>query len=239
MVAVSIEDVRKAFDGKPALAVDFAQDFMAAYAGAAFGVLPKTEIDLLVFSLLIKAKVINADGPIYRTARALNITPAKARTLLFQHQLRNVSEAETDHAVMIAITTARYRKEGDNLAFGVASPLVKAAIAAKMQDGGVFADISLSGEILKVDPTQFGAVISSLVSAAQAQALIARLKKRKIVDEGELRKALNEVGTKLAKDVVDKGLEKGLDPFLEGLGSLVHEHADQALDVLAHLVDAL
>jgi len=91
----------------------------------------------------------------YRMARALNITPAKAQTLLFQYQLRNISEDDTDHEIMIAITTAKYQKDGDKLSFGVTSPLVKAALIAKMEEKGVFADISLSGNCVpawKKDP---------------------------------------------------------------------------------------
>src|ERR1700760_2652525 len=98
MLASSITDIRKAFDDKAAAAT-FAQKFLEAYTATAFGVLPKTEIDLLVFTLLVQAGVIDANGPIYRTARALNITPAKARGLLFQYQLRHVTQAQTDHEV--------------------------------------------------------------------------------------------------------------------------------------------
>ena len=82
----------------------------------------------------------------------LNVTPTKARALLFQYQLRNISEDDTDHEIMLAITTARYWKDGDKLSFGVTSPLVKAAVSAKMEEKGVFADVSLSGNILRVDP---------------------------------------------------------------------------------------
>lgn len=235
MVASSLEDVRKAF-GNRDVAADFATAFIESYAGTAFGVLPKTEIDLLVFSLLVKADIIDAEGSIYRIARALNLTPAKARTLLFQHQLRHVSEADTDHAVMITLTTAKYRKEGDNLSFGVRSPLVQAAIKAKMQDGGVFADVSLSGDILRVSPEQFGAVVASLLSKSQAEALVKRLKSKKLLNEAALRAAISEIGTDLAKKVLEKGGEKALDPLLEGLGHMVSDHGEHALDLLADLL---
>ena len=169
-------------------------------------------------------------------ARALNVTPAKARSLLFQYQLRNVSEAQTDHAVMIALTTSRYRKEGDNLAFGVASPLVKAAIMAKMQDGGVFADVSLTGDILKVDPGQFGAVISSLLSDDQAKRLVEHLKKKKVLDEGALRKAIKDTGTALAKKALETGEDAGMEAFLKAMGRLASDHGPQALDLLDDLL---
>ena len=94
-------------NGAPLRTLDDAQRFIEAYTATAFGVLPKTEIDLLVFWLLIEAGVIDPNGPIYRTARALNITPAKARGILFQYQLRHVPQDQTDHEVLIALTTAR------------------------------------------------------------------------------------------------------------------------------------
>jgi hypothetical protein len=71
MPASSITDIRKAFDDK-GVATTFAQRFLEAYTATAFGVLPTTEIDLLVFTLLVQARVINPSGSIFRTARALN-----------------------------------------------------------------------------------------------------------------------------------------------------------------------
>ena len=111
--------------------------FINAYAATAFGTLPKAEIDLQIFSLLVDLDIIEANKASWQwIARALNITPAKAQNLLFQYQLRNISEAETDHEIMLAITTARYWKDGDKLSFGVTSPLVKAALSAKMEEKG-------------------------------------------------------------------------------------------------------
>ena len=175
MVAYTLEGVREALkdDG---LAAKFGRGFLNVYAATAFGTLPKTEIDLQVFSLLVELDIIEINRASYRIARALNITPSKAKTLLFQYQLRNVSEDDTDYEIVLAITTARYWKDGDKLSFGVTSPLVKAAISAKMEEKGVFADVSLSGNILRVDPARFGAVLASLVSASQADRAIANLK---------------------------------------------------------------
>jgi hypothetical protein len=210
MVAYDLKGVREAF-GNDALAASFGRGFIEAYAGIALGAMPKSEIDLHVFSLLVKLKVIDVGRASYRIARALNITPAKARTLLFQYQLRNVSEDDTDHEIMLAITTARYWRDGDKLSFGVTSPLVKAAISAKMEERGVFADVSLSGNILRVDPGRFGAVLASLLTASQAERVIALLKRKDLVDDKTLRKALEKRGSDLASKLVDKATEKGAE----------------------------
>lgn len=224
MVAYNLKGVRDALlDDK--LAAEFGCRFMDAYLATAFGALPKSEIDLQVFSILVGLDIVEVNRASYRIARALNITPTKAQSLLFQYQLRNISEAETDHQIMLAITTARYWKDGDKLSFGVTSPLVKAAVSAKMEEKGVFADVSLSGNILRVDPGRFGAVLASLISGSQADRVIALLKDKRLVDDKTLRAALEKRGTDLASKLFDKATEKGaqkaFDVLMIGLATAV------------------
>lgn len=236
MLASTIIDIRKALaDDK--VAATFGRNFVEAYTATAFGVLPKTEIDLLVFALLVQAQVIDPNGSIYRTARALNITPAKTRSLLFQYQLRHVPQDQTDHEVLIAITTARYWKEGERLNFGVASPLVRAAIAAKMQEEGVFSDVSLSGDILRVYPTHFGVFIAALLPKSVAERLTAHLKKKNILSESEVRKIVSDYSAKVAEEfITDVGKER-LKTLMTTLGAAVAAHgAPAAVIALAHLV---
>lgn len=237
MVARSLADVRSAFDDEK-LAAEFGRTFMQSYAAVAFGTLPKRELDLLVFAFLVRKGVVDTDRSMYRIARALNITPTKARGLLFEYQLRHVSESETDHAVMMAITTARYWKDGSNLSFGISSPLVKAAIAGRMQDDGVFADVSLSGDILRVNPEHFGRVISSLVSDAQAERVLARLKKAGLADASAVRKAIDALGRKSAQEMMDKGVSRGMDELFGGLKELFSSGDSGAPELLAGSLDA-
>jgi len=236
MVATSIEAVKAAVAQDDTLAATFGRKFIASYAATAFGVLPKTEIDLLVFSLLVEAAVIDPNGSIFRMARALNVTPTKAKAMLFQHQLRTVSEEDADHAVMIALTTAKYRKEGEKLAFGVHSPLIYAAIRAKMQDGGVFADVNLSGDILTVSPDQFGQVIASLVTPKQAAQLIKRLRKTKVVNETQLRAAIEKLGTKAAIEAIKECGKAAAKHGFTALSGLLNGADGDGFD---NLIDAL
>jgi hypothetical protein len=224
MVAYDLKGVRDALlDDK--IAAKFARGFMDAYAATAFGTLPKSEVDLQVFSLLVDLEIIEINRASYRIARALNITPAKARSLLFQYQLRNISEDDTDYQITLAITTARYWKDGDKLSFGVTSPLVKAAVSAKMEEKGVFADVSLSGNILRVDPGRFGAVLASLISTSQAERVVALLKDKRLVDNKTLRDALEKRGSDLASKLFDKATEKGaekaFDVMMIGLATAI------------------
>lgn len=203
-MAKKIEDVRNAL-AEAGTGQAFAAGFAKDYFAQAFGSLPKTEIDLLIFRLLMETKVLAPEQSIYEMARCLNVTPAKARSLLFQHQLRTMSDTDVDNSVLIEVTTAKFGLDGQRLGFGVESPLVRAAIQAKAKDKRVFADISLSGEILYVPMNQIGDFISAFLPDAKVQRLIERLRRNGVVDPDSLTKALNKIGETMAAEAAKAG----------------------------------
>ena len=217
------------------VAANFARSFLSSYLTPALGVLSKTEVDLLVFSRLVEARAIDPDGPSFTIVRTLNITPQRVKSLLFQYQLRNVSEAETDAAILRALNKARYRKDGSDLAFGIESPLVRTALAAKMREQGVFADISLSGDILRVSPEQFGDVIAALLPSDLAKALAKKLKKHG-VDESAVRNAVKRMGSSIAEDFIKDQAKSKLGDLLGNLWKGAAESAPDAIDFLSDTV---
>jgi hypothetical protein len=237
MVAQSNSDLVAIF-AEEQKAAGFGRAFLERFTTPAFGVLPKSEIELLVFTLLIEAGAINPDGPIFTIARGLNITPTKTRSLIFQYQLRHVTEADTDQAVLNTLTSARYWKAGDHLSFGVESPLVRAAIAARMRERGIFADVSLSGDILKVSPKQFGEVLAALLPAKSAQALAKKLRKEGI-NESEVRSAIKSFGIDVASDYLKDESKDRLGDLMKWVGVAARGHVPAALDYITDAVTAL
>ena len=124
MNAKTIAEVRDKL-GQQAVGAVFSKDFAQVYFGQAMGSLPKSEIDLLVFTLLIKLSVISADGSIFAIARALNVTPAKARSLLFQYQLRHVDAPSGDQMVAATLAKSNFSVDDKRLSFGIESPLAR------------------------------------------------------------------------------------------------------------------
>lgn len=121
MPAKTLAEVRKALAKGP-MAERFASGFAEVYFAQTLGVLPKTEIDLLAFRLLVDAGLVEPNGPIFAIARALNITPAKARNLVFQYQLRFLASDQSDAMVFKALAAARYSVDETRLSFGIESP---------------------------------------------------------------------------------------------------------------------
>lgn len=216
MPAKSIREVRELV-GKGAVAEAFAKGFAESYFAQALGVLPKTELDLLVFRLLIEGGVIDPNGSIFGMARALNVTPAKAKNLLFQYQLRWMDELEAEKAILDSLSRARFTVDDKRLSFGIESPLARATIVGRLKALDVYADVSLSGDILKVPLDQFDLFITGLIGEERARELEAALKKDGHLKDGSLRGYLNKYGSEVAKGGANAAGREGMRSLFTGL----------------------
>lgn len=235
MTAKTIAEVREKLAQK-ATGAAFSRDFAQVYFGQAMGSLPKTEIDLLIFTLLIDLGVISADGSVFAIARALNITPAKARNLLFRYQLRHIDTPSGDQMVATTLAKTNFSVDDKRLSFGIESPLVRAIIDSKLKECGVFADLSLSGEILRVPLDQFDQFIELLMGKEEAKKLEKALKKDGHLKGGSLNSFLKKYGTSAASGAAGAAGKEGFAKILEGVGSFLSGGSAEAMgDFLAGL----
>ena len=92
----------------------------------------------------------------YEIARLLNITPTKARNLLFQWQLRNSSDAQKlEERLREALQEVKFGKEGKYIVFGIESPIVREELRFRLKKLGIYADASFSSEIVRLSVEHF------------------------------------------------------------------------------------
>lgn len=188
--------------GKPANAQKFASAFVGAYLAPAFGARSKAEIDLLVFTCLVDAKAIEPETPIYELARALNITPARARSLVLNWQLRSTAaQADLRQSIVDALKKTRFSKDGTLLTFGVESPLLKEEIAARLKRKGVFPDASFSKELVKLPVDAFVEFLDEIVDEATKKEVRTTLVKDKQLPDTSFKALATGVLTKLGEKV--------------------------------------
>lgn len=236
MAASSLNDLRTLLK-QPAHSTPFVETLVDGYFGTAFGALPKTEIEQLLFTAMIRAKAIDPDGPIYDIARALRIKPDKVKTLLFQHQMRHMEDADIDTKILDTLARAKFSVEGGRLQFGVESPLVRTVIDAKLKQAGIFSDISLSGDILKVPANQLGDFVRVFLTPERAKALEKKLKG--IDSEKALLKRLNEFGESVAKDLLKDEAKDGAKRALGGLFKWATDGgAQEFIDTAGHYLES-
>ena len=137
-------------------AKSFCIELIKAYTTPAFGAISKTEIDNVVFGLMIKSGLIDLKLQVYEIARKLNITPTKTRNLLFQWQLRNSNDSEKlKEGLREALQSVRFGKDGSFLVFGIESPILREELRSRLKKQGIFADASFSSEIVRLKVEQF------------------------------------------------------------------------------------
>ena len=218
---------------KSSNAVKFAGSFVGAYTSPAFGAQSKSEIDLLVFTCLIEANAIDPDAPVYEIARSLNVTPARARSLILNWQLRTTPQnSDLRPAVVAALKKTRFTKDGTILTFGVESPLLKEEINARLKRKGVFSDASFSKELIRLPVEAFVEFLDDIVDDATKKGVRATLVKDKQLPDMSFKalatgvlaklgeKVAGEAGKAIADEIVgevSKPAAKKVIGFLTGL----------------------
>lgn len=205
-------------------AVAFARTFLERYLAPAFGARSKSEIDLLVFSCLIDAKLIKPEGPIYHIARGLNITPVRARGLLLNWQLRSSPASDMDSAIIAALKKTRFSADGSLMTFGVESPLLKEEITARLRTKGIFPDASFSKELVRMPVNAFVEFLDSVLDEEIKEGVRAVLVEDKQLPDRSFKALATGVLKKLGERVADK------------VGGAI---AESAVDTVTSFIDGL
>jgi len=194
-------------------AAQFARDFLTVYLAPSLGAISKSETDNLVFALLVAAGEIHPDSQVYEIARALNVTPTKARNLLFQWQLRQQGDPDDiRNQLARAIADVRFGRDGDLLTFGIESPLLREELRSRFKKIGVYSDASFSAEIIRVPVDQFIEFMDSFFDDKLKKQLTDQLVKDRQVKD----KSFKGIATEVIKGLASKALGKAGDAVVEG-----------------------
>ena len=88
-------------------AAEALERFLKAYLTPSFGALPKREIDLEVLGVLIDIGYLSGEPTIYELISKLAVTRSKARSLLYDRELRRLDEDALDIRIKDALRNPR------------------------------------------------------------------------------------------------------------------------------------
>ena len=200
------------------VARQFSKKFVEGFARPAFGAISKTEVDNLVFGLLIEIGALDPKSQAYEIARDLNVTPAKARNLLFQWQLRSMGDGTAlKDDLIAALRTVRFAKEGNLLVFGIESPLLREELRSRLKRMGIYADASFSTEIVRLSVKHFAEFLDAFLDQETKKAV-----HRALIKDGQIKdKSFKALAFRILKGVAMKAAGEVGDELTDLFGEIV------------------
>ena len=131
---------------------------------APFGSLTKAELELALFTELVRAEIVDPDERAFRLAQALRCSPAKANSLVFNYRLRHTTADSVQDGLVRAIRVVkdaeavRHRR----VILNVEQRYWREVLVDELKNHGVFTDGSFNRERLTMDAKDFLAACEAM-----------------------------------------------------------------------------
>lgn len=176
---------------------------LTSYMTPTFGALPKGETEQIVLNTLIEIGALSGRPSTYELVSHLRVTRAKARRLIYEHDLRERTPEELDADVKSILLKPLIERSGTEFLLEVENPLIADHLRAKLQRVGHISDGSFSPSLVRVSVEAMAALVEDSLSEKEREtvkkALVAAGAPDKSV-KGVLTAALKNVGKKVAAD---------------------------------------
>lgn len=181
--------------------------FLSLYTSPAFGALPKGEVELLVLDMLIDLKILKQDPDIYDLVSSLKINRTKARSLIYDRELRRSSSDTLDKKVIDLLKSPQIQKSGEVFILEVENPLVSDHIKSKLKMSGHITDGSFSPSLIKLKLEAISALSEQMLTPSQRSDMRQILVSKGAPDtspKGFFMAAFRKIGQKIASDTGDE-----------------------------------
>lgn len=199
------------------------EDLLKKYTSPAFGVLPKHEIDMMMYEVLQRVGYLSPNPTPYELVWNLKVTRSKAQSLIYESNLRQIkaNENKLEEELKELLTKGNFLVYNDKVAIEVENPLLRDFIKQCLKKVNCITDASYSNDILRMTPNAYQKLCETYAKDTYDE-LISSLRKEGVeVDEN--RKVFIELIKSLAT------MAGG-----EGAGSLVEIANKKINDVVNH-----
>lgn len=184
------------------------EKFLDDYKTPSFGSLSKKEIDLRIFELYIDAGIIKKDPSIFDLVNELKISRSKARSLIYDYNLRKKSEDMLKEDLKNLLKDGVVEKD-DRIKIEVDDPYLSDYIRNILKSNKMIADGSFMKEILVLSTKAYCTLLENSLTDEEANATKKSLfgdSIAKSVMNGFMYKFLEKrVGENTAKNILELG----------------------------------
>lgn len=184
------------------------EKFLNDYKTPSFGSLSKKEVDLRIFELYIDAGVIRKDPSIFDLVNELKISRSKARSLIYDYNLRKKSEEMLKEDLKLLLKDGVVEKD-DRIKIEVDDPYLSDYIRNILKSNKMIADGSFMKEILVLSTKAYCTLLENCLTDEETEAAKRNLfgdSIAKSVMNGFMYKFLEKyVGENTAKNILELG----------------------------------
>ncbi len=141
-------------------AKDALRAIVEAYTRPAFGSLTKRDVDIMLFMQLQQLGVIDENPQLYDLVTQLRVTRSKARTLLYESNLRRSDIEQLDRDLQELLRRPILFPDGDKIGLELDSPLLIDHLRHRLRAEGHITDGSFSPELVKLTHDGFAAIMA-------------------------------------------------------------------------------
>lgn len=144
------------------------EQFMNDYINPSFGSLSKKEIDMRVFDLFIKMGKISPDDSIFTLISTLKISRAKARSLIYDYNLRKKETKDLKKALKDLLQNGSVAKDS-NIKIEVDDPYLTDYIRDVLKRKRMITDGSFKPELLVLSTKAYSVLLEECLTAEEQQ----------------------------------------------------------------------
>lgn len=211
------------------------KDFLVKYSNPTFGCHPKKEVDLLILEMLQRLKVLKPEPTLYDLVTQLRIQRTRARTYLYELELRGLKNTEElDEKLKKVLLAPIIQKKSSGgakpadfmFAIEIENPLLIDHLRKALAEKGHAVDSSFSPSLVRITLDAMAGLIEKYAVGDNVAKIEARLKNAGIADPekiGILRSILFNYAKKYVGDKAIEALEEYVSPYFDAITEVVPE----------------
>ena len=209
---------------------------LAGALNPALGALPKRELELLVLEALVMVGYLDSEPMVYDMVQRLRITKSKARSLLYDRELRRLDTSDLDEMAIEALKKPLLQSQGYAIALEIENPYLADHIRNRVNSLGHVSDGSFSPSLIRLSASAAASLVNSYLSTGDRKKVTKALAK-----VGGQDKSVTGLMTKViagaASAVAGKAGEAAINSGAEILGSLLEANEDKIKKFTDGIID--
>jgi hypothetical protein len=177
------------------------KEFMVAYLSKGFGVMNKSEIEILLYHIFRENGLLS--GNCFDDSLALRISEAKARKLIYEAQVKYANREKDSLIVYLRESVGKcllqgFISNGGVIKFAMEDKYLRVALNAHLRANNLFADSSFNKDIISLDKATFEKMFHLLVPNDQQDKVLNKMKEvglldSKTIQNNDLKSLINNI----------------------------------------------